>query len=378
MPPSRRPTGIDLFCGVGGMSLGFEQAGFDVRAAFDVDAINVETYARNFPSGHVIQQDLTRASGRELLRQANLSQGQLDVLFGGPPCQGFSVGGRRVTDDPRNRLLGDFARLVAVMRPKYFVLENVQGLLYKHAAHALALFLGVIADAGYSVVTPITALNAADFGVPQRRHRTFVLGYKRSLAPPAYPKRRGLVDKNGREYFPCVSDALRDLFHLDRVKYLWDWDVYFGPLGRPSSYAQLMRASPRDPDCKNRRSPTPVRGLTGCIRTHHASDSIRRFASTRPGSVEQISRYLRLDPNGVAPTIRAGTGPDRGSHTAPRPIHPKVPRCITVREAARLHSFPDWFQFHETRWHAFRQIGNSVPPLMALRIAEAVISRLIS
>jgi len=112
--------------------------------------------------------------------------------------------------------------------------------------------------------------------------------------------------------------------------------------------------------------------LTGCQRCDHNPDIVRRFQATNPGTLEPISRFQRLHLDRLAPTLRAGTGKDKGSFTAARPIHPTQARCITVREAARLHSFPDWFQFHPTQWHGFRQVGNSVPPNLANAVAARV------
>jgi DNA (cytosine-5)-methyltransferase 1 len=112
--------------------------------------------------------------------------------------------------------------------------------------------------------------------------------------------------------------------------------------------------------------------LTSSLRTIHTDLSKKRFLETAPGDTEPVSRFHKLDPKGVCNTIRAGTASDHGAFTSPRPIHPYSPRCITVREAARLHSYPDWFRFHVTKWHGFRQIGNSVPPLLARAVASKV------
>src|SRR5208337_1310080 len=116
--------------------------------------------------------------------------------------------------------------------------------------------------------------------------------------------------------------------------------------------------------------------LTSSLRTIHTDLSKKRFMETQPGDTEPVSRFHKLDPKGVCNTIRAGTASDRGAFTSPRPIHPLSPRCITVREAARLHSYPDWFRLHVTKWHGFRQVGNSVPPLLgravAAKVAEAL------
>ena len=116
--------------------------------------------------------------------------------------------------------------------------------------------------------------------------------------------------------------------------------------------------------------------LTSSMRAQHTPLSRKRFAATPPGETEQVSRFHKLDPEGVCNTLRAGTASDRGAFTSPRPIHPFTPRCITVREAARLHSYPDWFRFHVTKWHGFRQIGNSVPPLLGRTVGVQVMEAL--
>ncbi len=117
-----------------------------------------------------------------------------------------------------------------------------------------------------------------------------------------------------------------------------------------------------------------MKPLTGFRTTEHAKKVVKRFRKTKPGTREPTSRFHRLKKTGLCSTLRAGTGPENGSFMAPRPIHPVRPRCIYTREAARLHSFPDWFQFDETLWHAFRQIGNSVPPVLAQAVANSIVA----
>ena len=358
-----RPLAIDLFCGVGGMSLGFEQAGFKVVAAYDAEQRNVENYGSNFSDVTVLKQNLSRVTGDQLRSSSGLGRRSLDLLFGGPPCQGFSFGGKQQVDDPRNLLLYAFARLVRQLNPKYFVLENVRGLLSKRSRPVLTSFLRRVRLAGFEVVSPVLCLNAADFGVPQRRMRTFILGYRRYLRRPRYPKPHQLRDEVGRPYSPLVRDALGDLPNLLDEELHFEEDVYRGDLGEPSQYASLLRDSSES-------------SLTGCLLTRHSATTVARFRAVAPGAQDPISRFYRLDPDDVAPTIRAGTDVAHGKHTAPRPIHPAQPRCITVREGARLQSFPDWLNFHPTRWHGFRQLGNSVPPLLARAVAEAVMTSL--
>jgi DNA (cytosine-5)-methyltransferase 1 len=195
---------------------------------------------------------------------------------------------------------------------------------------------------------------AADHGVPQRRVRAFLIGYAHGEVAPDYPQPPGLKA-------PTVRDAISDLSSVDRNCTDCDLDDYDGPLGQPSEFASVLRRY---------RNGRVVKRLSGCLRTSHSPPVVARFRATRPGGQESVSRYYRLAWGGICPTLRAGTGPDHGSHTAPRPIHPVRPRCITVREAARLHTFPDWFTFHATKWHSFRQIGNSVPPYLARAVAS--------
>jgi len=222
------------------------------------------------------------------------------------------------------------------------------------------------------VVSPIQVLNAAEFGVPQRRKRVFILGHMARATPPAYPAPTHPYSKNGNSGRPSVWDAIGDLPKIDNYRYLLETDEYRGTLGKPSHYSRLLRGEVLDSENGVKEATTNGSGLRGCLRTSHSAKTVRRFSKTKQGCSEQVSRSYRLSKNGLAPTLRAGTGPAHGSFMAPRPIHPFQDRCITVREAARLHSFPDYFQFHPTKWHGFQQIGNSVPPLLARAVAKAV------
>ena len=277
------PVAVDLYCGAGGMSLGFEQAGFRVAAAVDVDPIHCETYSRNFPGHHTLCADVTELSGEDLLRQAGLDGKRIDVLFGGPPCQGFSMIGRRRQNDPRNLLLDEFARLLIELKPTYFVVENVEGLVLGTAKRALDSFLERVRVQGYSVVSPIRVLDAKDYGVPQRRRRVFVLGYLSGYVAPEYPRATA-----GQNLWllcppPTVWDAIGDLPDIDDFAYLIDSDVYKGPLGAASEYAKQLRSG--EPDLSG-ISYEPVT-LTGCLRTKHSADTEHRFNATRPGTHER-------------------------------------------------------------------------------------------
>ena len=180
------------------------------------------------------------------------------------------------------------------------------------------------------------------------------------------------VDPNPESTKPVVWDALSDLTVVDEAPDQVRGDAYCGELGTPSSYARRLREE-RFEGADDTQADA---GLTGCRLTIHSESTIERFAATRQGEYETVSRYFRLAENAVGPTQRAGTDRYNGSYTAARPIHPTRDRCITVREAARLHSYPDWFQFHPTVWHGFRQIGNSVPPRLASAVGKSILDLL--
>lgn len=363
-----RPIGIDLFAGAGGMSLGFEQAGFDVVAAVEIDPIHCATHEYNFPKSVAICASVADITGQQIRARAGIGRRDVDVVFGGAPCQGFSMIGKRTFDDPRNRLVFHFIRLVNELRPKYFVFENVKGLTLGKHARFLDELIEAMDEIGYDVVLPYRVLNAADYGVPQDRRRLFLKGARRGLTLPEYPK------ANSERV--TVWDALGDLPDADSYEELLKGDAVKANWKTSSPYARKLRGQLKDPSDYGYLRTCPKNLLSASARTEHTDLSKSRFLATVPGKTEPVSRFLKLDPNGLCNTLRAGTDSARGAFTSPRPIHPLSPRVITVREAARLHSYPDWFRFHVTKWHGFRQIGNSVPPLLARAVASTIMSAL--
>lgn len=377
-----RPIAIDLFAGAGGLSLGFEQAGFDIAAAVEIDPIHCAVHEYNFPKCATLCRDISGLTGDEIRQAADLGTREVDVVIGGAPCQGFSLIGHRALDDPRNALVGHFARIVFELRPKYFVFENVKGLTIGSHKRFLDEVMAEFERSGYKVEHSYRVLNAAEYGVPQDRRRLFLWGARRGLPLPTYPEpitRPPARARKGLERLPKVPtarDAIGDLPKLEKRRELFATDTLRGALGRPSAYARLMRGMERAPDDYSYARLYETALLTGCLRTKHTPLSVKRFRSTKPGEVEPISRFLKLNPRGICNTLRAGTNSDRGAFTSPRPIHYGEPRCISNREAARLHSFPDWFRLHVTKWHGFRQIGNSVPPLLARAVGGAIMAAL--
>ena len=399
---------MDLFSGAGGFSLGFEQAGFDILASAEYDPIHCAVHAFNFPRTEIVCADVgtIRAEtirsaverGWKRHRRPGEWDGELDVIVGGPPCQGFSTIGKRQFDDVRNQLVFNFARLVGELRPRHFVMENVPGMSNlatgpeEGAPKLLDVLVEEFAQHGY-LVAPPKILNAVEFGVPQQRRRLIVVGARKGSELPAYPaaettprSRRpadDTVDEEAASRCPTVWDAIGDLPDVDRARSLRfadETELSQRAVDKmhtaASPYARVLIGLERDPDDYSYVRAWDRTILTSSLRTVHTPAVTKRFAATPQGRPEPISRLIRLHPRGASSTLRAGTHYERGSFNAPRPIHPVSPRVISVREAARLHSFPDWFRFHWTKWHGFREVGNAIPPRMARAIGREVMRAL--
>lgn len=384
----QRPIAIDLFAGVGGLSLGFEQAGFDVVAAVEFDPIHAATHRFNFPNAAIICADIRSLSASDIRKAAAIGNRTIDVLFGGPPCQGFSLIGHRVLEDARNSLIFHFLRMVQELKPRAFVMENVPGMATGSHTALLSELTDEFKKLGYKVREPIRILNASNYGVPQDRKRLFLLGARSDTFLPEYPSpttigrlNRGAASPNRSLDFdvpmcPSAKDALGDLPDVSEFESLFGTDELPCKLRHGSHYAMTLRNAIDDAEDYSYPREWDNSVLTGSLRAEHTPRSVKRFRATVPGTTEQISRFFRIPLEGICNTLRAGTATDRGAFSAPRPIHPVYPRCITVREAARLHSYPDWFRFHRTIWHGFRQIGNSVPPLLGRAVASRVMMAL--
>ena len=373
-----RPLVIDLFAGAGGMSLGFEQAGFDVIAAVEIDPIHCAAHKFNFPQTVVLPRSVVGLKAADIRLASGIGGRPIDCVFGGPPCQGFSLIGHRVLDDPRNNLVLEFVRLVSELDARTFVFENVKGLTVGKHKRILEELVTAFGRAGYAVRLPWRVLDAAHFGVPQHRERLILYGAKEGSRLPDYPERSsnpadGIRSLPDLPVGPTCSDAMRDLPDADEFDTLIANDSVWADLSdKPLPYAASMRCLTNDAwHFGHPRSWNPD-VMTSSARTKHSEISRRRFAETVPGEVEPISRFLRLPPDGLSNTLRAGTDGARGAFTSPRPIHYEFSRCITVREMARLHGFPDWFRLHSTKWHGARQIGNAVPPPLARAVASSI------
>ncbi len=346
--------------------------------------MHAATHAFNFPQCEILCRDASKLRAAEVLEAAERGfmrlhpgvpwPGQLDALIGGPPCQGFSVGGKREQNDERNDLLPHFVRLVEELKPRTFCLENVAGLLEERFDDMREEAFGRLRGAGYALSGTEKPVNSLSFGVPQSRRRVIVLGALGEAAPsrPVEVEAKISVEE-AFEGLPSPS-GYAELLDADEVELRLE-DIERRSAIK-SAYARTLAGVDALIGDRSRPRLWEPSLLTGSRRTTHTEDTVARFAATPLNTVEPKSRLYRLPLDGPSRTLRAGTGSERGSHTSPRPIHPREDRVITVREAARLHGYPDWFRFHTTNWHGHRQVGNSVPPPMARAVAVALLGSL--
>ena len=364
--PTNRPVAVDFFSGAGGMSLGFEQAGFDILLSVDQDAHHTAAHKRNFPYGKSICASVTDLKGKEIIEL--LENREVDLIFGGPPCQGFSQMGGRDVSDERNTLVYHFGRLISEIRPKAFVMENVPGMQMGKTKSIFDSFVQQMEDAGYSITLPPKTLLASDFGAPQARERLIVLGVRKDQKRKIeYPKKAMTIVERS-----TVGDALSGLPIIDGSEAERGWYTDYPSVPVNNLYARISMGAEADPFDLSRPRLVANKQLSGCKSTKHSPSTAGLYAATAQGKMVPGHKLPKLNPDGVSPTLRAGTDSDRGAHTAPRPVHPIHPRVITAREAARLHSFPDWFGFYPSSFHAYRQIGNAVCPLVARAVGYEV------
>lgn len=333
---------LDLFSGCGGLTLGSHNAGFQTGLAVDIDPILSSSFPVNFPGTPFLHADISSLTAERL---GDLLPMGVDGIIGGPPCQAFSEMGRRRADDPRRSLLSEFFRVVSEVGPSFFMMENVPGLL---SASNQQVLLDAIASlpSQWKVLGPIV-LDASEYGAPTKRRRVFVFGFDESKV--RVPLLEDIVHTESLRV--CVREAIADISSaLPSTTQPGYW--HYSDSGvAVSEYASRMRS---------------LKGIfTGQQMTQHKPETVKRYVSVLPGATDPIGKHKRLQWEGFCPTLRAGTGSDRGSYQAVRPLHPAEHRVITPREAARLQGFHDDFIFHETVWHSFRMIGNSVSPIIA-------------
>lgn len=366
---------IDLFSGAGGFTLGAFLAGFDPILAVDNDKKITSSFSVNFPSIKLAIENLNNICPEELATQYSLDKENINGIIGGPPCQGFSFIGKRDPKDPRNSLVVKFFEYVKFFEPSFFLMENVKGILSEEFVDYLNKGIGLINN-NYIVLDPII-VDSSDYGLPTARSRVFIFGYLPSRLN--HFSEEEIYETSQNENENLVKDAISDLPSINKAKKNGNGDFWssLDDSKKLSSYAIWARQEPPfNLSNAEIRQKHKNRLVSGFAPTNHTERVKKRFSKVEPGKSDKVSKFPRLKWDEHCTTLRAGTGPNRGSYQAVRPIHPEEDRVITVREAARLQSFPDWFQFHNTKWHSFRMIGNSVPPLLAKKLLNFVKGKL--
>ena len=343
---------IDLFAGVGGLSLGFEKKGFDVVLANEYDASIATSYIANHKNTKMIVGDITSLDLEDTFGKL---AGTIDVVIGGPPCQGFSQKGQRKTiHDERNFLFKYYVSVVELVKPKYFVMENVPNLLTAEGGYFRHEIEELFNKLGYSLEYGV--LNASDYGVPQNRRRAVIIGKLDGDAPKLpTPKRNNVT----------IWDAISDLAYLEsgegseeqEYKYPAESD-YEKMLRKDSSKLFNHIATKHSPLALERLALIPPNAGREVLPEEHLTKSIYSGTWTR----------MKKDEISVTITTRFDT-PSSGKFT-----HPFLNRAITVREAARIQSFPDNFHFVGNKGSQMKQVGNAVPPLLAAAIAEVIMN----
>lgn len=386
---NRRLNALDLFAGAGGLSEGLREAGFSSLYANEISPCYAQTYAVNHPKTQVDSRDIRQVDARKVRTSLGLQPGELDLIAGGPPCQGFSINApKRSTDDSRNHLFREYLRFVSEFQPRAVLIENVPGMVSFEGGATLDAILESLGQLGYDA--DVRILYAPHYGVPQMRWRTIILGTRDGINPTGFfpePLRQAPVRVNFTSQFggrnlvalPCtlelpshvtVKDALHDLPTLLN-----------GELGAPekpyrfsasNAYQQLMRAGSSTVTCHEA--------------ARLSSINLERLAHIPPGGnwtdipeallpkgmraarrSDHTKRYGRVHPDGLASTILTKCDPHWGAY-----FHYEQDRAFTVREAARLQSFPDTYQFLGSRVEQYEQVGNAVPPLLGAAIGRSI------
>lgn len=381
--PSPAYTTIDLFCGAGGITEGFRQAGFRCLYGNDIMPEAIETFSHNHPEAIADNSPVEQVDPAEIRRKLGLAEGELDVLVGGPPCQGFSINApERFLDDPRNKLFKHYVKFVAEFRPKTFVLENVPGMVQLGDGKVLRQITRELTKLGYEMTIKI--LFAAHYGVPQERFRLIVLGSRLgALQHPApthfatgrtnFRGGRGemvfqLSEEDRERLAPCttVADAIQDLPRLEmgegseEVGYTHDAKSEFArKIRNPENVTFNHFAAKLGKQNQARMKHVPPGGSWRDIPHELLPKGMQRARRS-----DHTKRYGRLLADGLSGTVLTKCDPHWGTV-----FLPDQDRTLTVREAARFQSFPDSYRILGSRVSQYEQVGNAVPVLMARAIA---------
>jgi DNA (cytosine-5)-methyltransferase 1 len=385
----KRLTCLDLFAGAGGLSEGLREAGFTSLYANEISLRYAQTYAENHQATRVDSRDIRKVDARKIRNLLGLARGELDLIAGGPPCQGFSINApKRSTEDSRNHLFREYLRFVTEFQPRAVLIENVPGMVSYEGGATLDAILESLKQLGYDA--DVRILYAPHFGIPQTRWRTIILGGRDGVKPGSLfpePLRQAPVRVNFTSKFAgknlvnlprslelpshvTVKDAIGDLPVLlngeigDPVK------SYRHPADNP--FQQLMRAGTDGVTCHeaarlskinlDRMAHIPPGGNWTDIPVALLPLGMRKARRS-----DHTKRYGRVHPDGLASTILTKCDPHWGAY-----FHYEQDRAFTVREAARIQSFPDTYFFCGSRVEQYEQVGNAVPPLLGASVGRAI------
>lgn len=365
---SRSPTVIDLFAGAGGMTEGLRKAGFQSVLANEYDEMAGFTFKTNHPNVPLVIKDVKDLSVEEILQLTKLKVGELSMISGGPPCQGFSLAGPRLDGDPRNQMFKEFVRLVNGLQPEVFLFENVSGIMSMAGGSALKAIVSEFTTIGYKCEYKL--LSAADYGVPQARPRFILIGVRDGetigFPEPTHGSVKDNFDLFASDLKPyrTVWDALSDLpviYQGEGAEELQHSGIY------ENDYQEERRGERRPGTIFNHRA------------TRHSDLIVQRYAAIpEGGDNSQVPDELRTKKVNVFKLHSQKPSRTVTCNHRTDLLHPKVPRGTTVREAARLQSFDDDYQFfgnltRKAKWVTQDdQVGNAVPPLLAKALGEHI------
>lgn len=368
-----KPTMIDLFCGAGGFSVGCQWAGFQSVLGVDYFEPAIETWKNNHPNSMAVLGDIRHITPdfvREILNEVGV--GNIDLITGGVPCQGFSLNNRKHNDeDERNYLFLDYMKIVEEFKPKFIILENVSGMRSTANGKFEKDILEYMNGLGYNA--KVELLNSAQYGVPQTRNRLIFVGVKRKnendTTTFVFPKGefyptsdKQLIDSNSRKIYMTVFDAISDLPDIESNESCAEYTKE--PI---TEYQKLMRGY------NNLLEKNVSNKLANHVAPKHPPATIEKIKNTEPGKpmYERYKQRIRLDHSKPSPTQVAG-----GIRPQFQFGHPEKNRGLTIRERARIQSFPDSYVFYGGTVQERVQTGNAVPPLMIYAIAKEIIKNL--
>ena len=377
---------VDFFSGAGGLSCGLNMAGFESILGSDIHPVYAQTYAKNHPKSKVITTDIRELSEHDILKLTGLRPGELDLLAGGPPCQGFSINAPiRTLDDQRNHLFKEYLRIAEILNPKAILIENVPGLVSLGKGTVVKAIYHHLNQMGYTVAHRI--LFAGHYGVPQMRFRTVFIalrdGGKIEFPEPAFNSKAVANFAGARELclqiHPLFSEHLREqttvwnaISDLPELALGEAMDNVNYPMPAQSEYQKILRKGSK----KIYNHACAKLGKANLERLTHIPQGgswrdiphdLLPAGLKRARRSDHTKRYGRLHPDQLCSTILTKCDPHWGSF-----FHPTQDRALSVREAARIQSFPDTYTFTGSLTEQFEQVGNAVPPLMAKAIGETI------